>query len=65
MIEKPSKDAFIDRSPIEIIASGNFNKAPWITGVVSEDGLYPVAGINFVKRSLIILVNINSFTLIK
>ncbi|XP_011171836.1 uncharacterized protein LOC105204452 [Solenopsis invicta] len=34
---------FIDRTPIEIISSGDVQDLPWITGVTSEEGLYPVA----------------------
>ena len=62
VIDKSSKNVFIDRPPIEIIISGNVNKAPWVTGVVSEDGLCPVARTNFDKCLLII---INNFTLTK
>ena len=35
---------FIDRTPAEIVSSGDVQDVPWITGVVSEEGLYPVAG---------------------
>ncbi|KAL6428890.1 hypothetical protein ACFW04_008014 [Cataglyphis niger] len=42
--EKVSDDApFIDRTPVEIINSGDVHDVPWITGVTSEEGLYPVA----------------------
>ncbi|XP_077272626.1 venom carboxylesterase-6-like [Temnothorax americanus] len=34
---------FIDRTPIEIINSGDVQDLPWVTGVTSEEGLYPVA----------------------
>ncbi|XP_011157167.1 venom carboxylesterase-6 [Solenopsis invicta] len=34
---------FIDRTPFEIINSGDVQDIPWVTGVVSEEGLYPVA----------------------
>ncbi|KAL6255043.1 hypothetical protein P5V15_013376 [Pogonomyrmex californicus] len=34
---------FIDRTPIEIINSGEVQDLPWVTGVTSEEGLYPVA----------------------
>ncbi|XP_015520316.1 venom carboxylesterase-6 [Neodiprion lecontei] len=34
---------FIDRSPIDIITSGDVQDLPWITSGVSEDGLYPAA----------------------
>ncbi|KAJ8670100.1 hypothetical protein QAD02_001359 [Eretmocerus hayati] len=43
VIEKPSETAFITRSPAEILASGEYYDVPWITGVVSEEGLYPIA----------------------
>ncbi|XP_014220888.1 venom carboxylesterase-6-like [Trichogramma pretiosum] len=41
--ERNSKRPFIDRSPVEIINSGDVQDVPWITGVVSEEGLYQVA----------------------
>ncbi|RLU21207.1 hypothetical protein DMN91_005580 [Ooceraea biroi] len=41
--EKMSDAPFIDRTPAEIISSGEVQDVPWITGVVSEEGLYPVA----------------------
>lgn len=44
MVEKFAEDPFIDRSPMEIINSGDAHDLPWITGVVSEEGIYPVAG---------------------
>lgn len=34
---------FIDRSPIDIITSGDAEDVPWITGNVSEEGLFPAA----------------------
>ncbi|XP_012525770.2 venom carboxylesterase-6 [Monomorium pharaonis] len=34
---------FIDKTPVEIINSGNVQDVPWITGITSEEGLYPVA----------------------
>ncbi|KAL0131422.1 hypothetical protein PUN28_002745 [Cardiocondyla obscurior] len=34
---------FIDRPPIEIVNSGDVQDIPWVTGVTSEEGLYPVA----------------------
>ncbi|XP_014208345.1 venom carboxylesterase-6-like [Copidosoma floridanum] len=43
VVEKVEKDYFINKPPVEIIASGNAQDVPWITGVVSEEGLYPVA----------------------
>ena len=44
VVEKSTENYFINRSPIEIIVSGDVQDVPWITGVVSEEGLYPVAG---------------------
>ncbi|KAG6796126.1 juvenile hormone esterase precursor [Apis mellifera caucasica] len=45
--EKVNNDSnslpFIDRTPIEIINSGDVQDVPWVTGVTSEEGLYPVA----------------------
>lgn len=42
--EKFGDEPFIDRTPIEIISSGDVQDVPWITGVTKEEGLYPVAG---------------------
>nr|XP_033331231.1 venom carboxylesterase-6-like [Megalopta genalis] len=41
--EKVGDEPFIDRSPIEIVNSGDVQDVPWITSVTSEEGLYPVA----------------------
>ncbi|XP_017882448.1 venom carboxylesterase-6-like [Ceratina calcarata] len=41
--EKASDEPFIDRTPAEIISSGDVHDIPWVTGVTSEEGLYPVA----------------------
>ena len=41
--EKLSKEPFIDRPPVEIVSSGGVHDVPWVTGVTSEEGLYPVA----------------------
>ncbi|XP_015597352.1 venom carboxylesterase-6 [Cephus cinctus] len=43
VVEKAGDAPFINRSPIEVITSGAVQDVPWITGVVSEEGLYPVA----------------------
>lgn len=43
VVEKYGDAPFIDQSPIDIIHSGNVEDVPWITSVVSEEGLYPVA----------------------
>lgn len=29
---------------MEIIANGDVQDVPWVTGITSEEGLYPVAG---------------------
>lgn len=42
-METDSLTPFIDKSPIEIIASGEVADLPWITSVVTEEGLYPAA----------------------
>ncbi|KAG7188023.1 hypothetical protein KM043_015769 [Ampulex compressa] len=42
-VEKGGDAPFIDRLPIEIIKSGSVQDVPWITGVTSEEGLYPAA----------------------
>lgn len=41
--EKFGDEPFIDRTPAEIISSGDVHDIPWVTGVTSEEGLYPVA----------------------
>ncbi|XP_001603114.1 venom carboxylesterase-6 [Nasonia vitripennis] len=41
--ERDAVNPFIDRSPIEIINSGDVQDLPWVTGITSEEGLYPVA----------------------
>ncbi|KAF7992725.1 hypothetical protein HCN44_005069 [Aphidius gifuensis] len=41
VVEKNSSKPFIDRSPIDIIASGDAANVPWLTSVTSEEGLYP------------------------
>ncbi|CAK9823159.1 Venom carboxylesterase-6 [Anthophora retusa] len=41
--EKFGDEPFIDRTPVEIVSSGDVQDIPWITGVTSEEGLYPVA----------------------
>ncbi|EFN66414.1 Esterase FE4 [Camponotus floridanus] len=44
VIEKVNNDtAFIDRTPVEIVNNGDVQDLPWVTSVVSQDGLYPVA----------------------
>ncbi|KAK2580523.1 hypothetical protein KPH14_006257 [Odynerus spinipes] len=43
VVEKYGDAPFISQSPIEIIHSGNVQDVPWITSIVSEEGLYPVA----------------------
>ncbi|XP_029158905.1 venom carboxylesterase-6-like [Nylanderia fulva] len=46
--EKVGDRPFIDRTPIEIVNSGDVQDVPWITGVTSEEGLWPVA--EFIAR---------------
>ncbi|XP_053988697.1 carboxylic ester hydrolase-like isoform X2 [Hylaeus volcanicus] len=41
--ERYGDEPFIDRTPVEIVSSGDVHDIPWITGVTSEEGLYPVA----------------------
>ncbi|XP_046744724.1 venom carboxylesterase-6-like [Diprion similis] len=41
--EGSSNFTFIDRTPIEIIKSGDVQDLPWITSGVSEDALYPAS----------------------
>lgn len=44
MVERFGKDPFISKTPMEILRNGEINDVPWVTGVVSEEGLYPAAG---------------------
>lgn len=43
VIEKSADNYFINRHPAEIIKSGDAQDLPWLTGVVSEEGIYPAA----------------------
>ncbi|XP_011870237.1 PREDICTED: venom carboxylesterase-6-like isoform X2 [Vollenhovia emeryi] len=43
VVEKFGDAPFIDKTPVEIINNGEVQDVPWITGVTSEEGLYPVA----------------------
>ncbi|XP_011259279.2 venom carboxylesterase-6 [Camponotus floridanus] len=44
VVEKANNDTpFIDKTPIEIVNNGEVQDLPWVTSVVSEEGLYPVA----------------------
>ncbi|XP_014215320.1 venom carboxylesterase-6-like [Copidosoma floridanum] len=43
VIEAVGDEPFMNRSAAEIIDSGDVADLLWITGVVSEDGLYPIA----------------------
>lgn len=36
--ENNTSDYFINRSPDEILRSGDINDAPWTSGVVSDEG---------------------------
>lgn len=44
VIETESKHPFIDQHPRDILRAGKINDVPWISGIVNEEGLYPVAG---------------------
>lgn len=50
--EKLGDMPFINRSPAEIIASGDVQDVPWVTGVTSEEGLWPVAEFMMKDESL-------------
>ncbi|KAJ8670093.1 hypothetical protein QAD02_001352 [Eretmocerus hayati] len=52
VIEKPSKNSFLTRPPAEIVRSGDVYDVPWITGVVSEEGIYPLS--EFVRNETIL-----------
>ncbi|CAK9812182.1 Venom carboxylesterase-6 [Anthophora quadrimaculata] len=43
VVEKQGSNPFINRSPFKIISSGDVLDVPWITGIVSEEGLFPTA----------------------
>ncbi|KOC63846.1 Venom carboxylesterase-6 [Habropoda laboriosa] len=43
VVEKEGDNPFISDTPINVIAKGEATDVPWITGVVSEEGLYPAA----------------------
>lgn len=52
MVEKSDNAPFLDRTPAEIVTSGDVQDVPWITSVVSEEGIWPVAGkLNRVRRA--------------
>lgn len=42
--EQNGENYFINDSPKNIMKKGNAYDVPWITGVVSEEGLYITAG---------------------
>lgn len=44
VVEIGATKPFIDQHPIDIIQQGKAKDAPWITGITSEEGLYPAAG---------------------
>ncbi|KAF7989104.1 hypothetical protein HCN44_007414 [Aphidius gifuensis] len=43
VVEKYTSKSFINRSPVDIIESGDAADVPWLTSVTSEEGLYPAA----------------------
>ncbi|XP_014220887.1 venom carboxylesterase-6-like [Trichogramma pretiosum] len=43
VVEYQGDRPFVNRPPVEIIADGDAFDALWIAGIVSEEGLYPVA----------------------
>ncbi|XP_017877457.1 venom carboxylesterase-6-like isoform X1 [Ceratina calcarata] len=43
VVEIPGPNAFISRPPIDIINSGKAYDVPWMTSVVSEEGLFAVS----------------------
>lgn len=56
VVEKNSTLPFLDRNPIEIIASGDSADLPWVVSDVTEEGLDPVAGnLNFYKKDHIVI----------
>lgn len=49
VVEVGSANPFIHQHPIDIIQQGKAKDLPWITGVTSEEGLYPAGG-NYLKN---------------
>ncbi|GAB1859690.1 Carboxylic ester hydrolase [Camponotus japonicus] len=44
VVEKVGSDTpFIDKTPVEIVNNGDVQDLPWVTSVVSQEGLYPIA----------------------
>lgn len=52
VVDKYGPNPFITRSPIDIIVSGEAYDAPWISGVVSEEGLFISAGLILCNNSI-------------
>ncbi|XP_011312775.1 venom carboxylesterase-6 [Fopius arisanus] len=52
VVEQSSSSPFLDRTPVEIIRSGDAADLPWISTVVSEEGLFPVA--EFIEKKEIL-----------
>lgn len=44
VVETYGSNPFISNSPINIINNGQVYDVPWISGVVSKEGLYTAAG---------------------
>jgi hypothetical protein len=43
-VEVAGTTPFLDRQPIDMLLDGSIQDLPWITGVTTEEGLYPSAG---------------------
>lgn len=52
VVEKNSAKPFIDKSPIDVMQRGEAADLPWVTSVVTEEGLYP--GAEFIANDKLI-----------
>ncbi|XP_014477483.1 PREDICTED: venom carboxylesterase-6-like [Dinoponera quadriceps] len=43
VVEKSGDIRFIDRTPVEIVTSGDVQDVPWITSTVKDEGLFPIS----------------------
>lgn len=53
VVEKPNPGAFLDKEPIEILKSGNYNHVPCIIGYCENEGLLFKGMYKFVKDDLL------------
>ncbi|XP_031785686.1 venom carboxylesterase-6 [Nasonia vitripennis] len=50
--ERNVEDCFVNRPPEKILKSGDVYNAPWVTGIVSEEGGSTVSGLAFNQEAL-------------